>query len=70
MLRPRRRPAGPTCSSAELQLQVSDDRAGEGSERLAGLRDRVGLYGGHLGAGRIDSGGFRLWATLPLEGRG
>jgi signal transduction histidine kinase len=52
---------------AELQLQVSDDRAGGASERLPGLRDRVGLYGGHLGAGRLDSGRFRLRASLPLE---
>ena len=52
---------------AELQLQVSDDRAGGASERLPGLRDRVGLYGGHLGAGRMDSGRFRLRASLPLE---
>jgi signal transduction histidine kinase len=51
----------------ELQLQVSDDRHGAPSARLAGLRDRVGLYGGHLGAGPSDEGGFRLRASLPLE---
>jgi signal transduction histidine kinase len=54
----------------ELQLQVSDDRDGGSSARLPGLRDRVGLYGGHLGADSLDEGGFRLRATLPLEGRG
>ena len=53
---------------AELQLQVSDDRQGGASERLAGLRDRVGLYGGQLRAGRLDEGSFRLRARLPLEG--
>lgn len=53
-----------------LQLQVSDDRAGGASERLPGLRDRVGLYGGHLRAGPLDSGGFRLRAELPLEEEG
>jgi signal transduction histidine kinase len=53
--------------AAELQLQVTDDRAGGASERLPGLRDRVGLYGGHLRAGELDSGGFRLRASLPLE---
>ena len=52
----------------ELQLQVSDDRAGGASDRLPGLRDRVGLYGGHLRAGRVDEGSFRLRARLPLEG--
>lgn len=50
-----------------LQLQVSDDRAGGASQRLPGLRDRVALYAGHLRAGPLDSGGFRLTAELPLE---
>jgi signal transduction histidine kinase len=54
----------------ELQLQVSDDRDGGASDRLPGLRERVGLYGGHLGAGPRDEGGFRLRANLPLEGGG
>jgi signal transduction histidine kinase len=54
----------------ELQLQVNDDRAAGDSDRLAGLRDRVGLYGGHLRAGALESGGFRLRATLPLEEQG
>jgi signal transduction histidine kinase len=51
----------------ELQLQVTDDRAEGGSGQLAGLRDRVSLYGGHLRAGSMEAGGFRLRATLPLE---
>jgi len=51
----------------ELQLQVTDDRPDGDSAQLAGLRDRVGLYGGHLRAERIDSGQFRVRATLPLE---
>jgi signal transduction histidine kinase len=50
----------------ELQLQVRDDREGEGSARLPGLNDRVGLYGGHLRAERVEEG-FRLRARLPLE---
>jgi signal transduction histidine kinase len=52
----------------ELQVQVRDDRAGGDSPRLPGLRGRVGLYGGHLRTATLDSGGFRLRATLPLEG--
>ena len=52
----------------ELELEVHDDRSGGASERLPGLRDRVGLYGGHLRAGRSDAGGFSLRARLPLEG--
>jgi signal transduction histidine kinase len=51
----------------ELRLQISDDREGGASDRLPGLRDRVGLYGGHLSAGRPDEGGFRLRARLPIE---
>ena len=50
----------------ELKLQVRDDREGGASERLPGLSDRVGLYGGHLRAERVDDG-FRLRARLPLE---
>ena len=50
----------------ELKLQVTDDREGGRSERLPGLGDRVGLYGGHLRADRVDAG-FRLRARLPLE---
>jgi signal transduction histidine kinase len=51
----------------ELELEVHDDRSGGASERLPGLRDRVGLYGGRLRAGRSDDG-FSLRARLPLEG--
>jgi signal transduction histidine kinase len=51
----------------ELQLQVTDDRSDGDSGQPAGLRDRVGLYGGHLRAERLESGSFRVRATLPLE---
>jgi signal transduction histidine kinase len=53
----------------ELQVQVTDDRTAGDSQTLTGLRDRVGLYGGHLRAGPLDQGGFRLRAALPLEER-
>jgi signal transduction histidine kinase len=56
--------------AGELQLQVKDDRVGGASERLSGLRERVGLYGGHLSAGPLETGGFRLRAGLPLEEMG
>ena len=46
---------------------ATDDREGGPSDRLPGLKDRVGLYGGHLSAGRLDEGGFRLRARLPIE---
>lgn len=51
----------------ELQLQVIDDRPDGDSGEPVGLRDRVGLYGGHLRAERIDPDHFRVRATLPLE---
>ena len=51
----------------ELQLEVRDDRGGGASERLPGLRERVGLYGGHLSAGVEDGTGFTLRARLPVE---
>jgi signal transduction histidine kinase len=51
----------------ELRVEVTDDREGGASDRLPGLKDRVGLYGGHLSAGRLDEGGFRLRARLPIE---
>jgi signal transduction histidine kinase len=51
----------------ELQLQVTDDRSDGDSGQLAGLRERVGLYGGHLRAERVEAGRFRVRATLPLE---
>lgn len=54
-------------SADELRIQVTDDRQGGTSDRLPALRDRVGLYGGHLSAGRLDEGGFRVRARLPIE---
>jgi signal transduction histidine kinase len=53
---------------SDLHLEVGDDRAGGASVRLPGLRDRVGLYGGHLSAGRENGHGFVLRARLPLDG--
>jgi signal transduction histidine kinase len=51
----------------QLQLQVTDDRDGGASDRLPALRERVGLYGGHLSAARLDDGSaFRLRASLPF----
>jgi signal transduction histidine kinase len=54
----------------ELGVAVHDDRTGGASHRLPGLRDRVGLYGGHLRAGRTGGDGFALESNLPLTGAG
>jgi signal transduction histidine kinase len=54
-----------------LELEVSDDGAGHtngrGSHRgLAGISERVSVFGGHLDAGPRPEGGWMLRATLPV----
>jgi signal transduction histidine kinase len=50
----------------ELVVGVRDDREGGESDRLPGLRDRAGLYGGFLDAGPSGQW-FALRARLPIE---
>jgi signal transduction histidine kinase len=58
-----------------VELEVADDgRGSNGSGRadgncLAGLRERVALYGGTLESGPRDGGGFVVRAQLPVEAR-
>jgi signal transduction histidine kinase len=57
--------------SDELRLDVRDDRADAGvdPEPLLAMRERLGLYGGRVRAGKADDGpGFRVTARLPLNG--
>src|SRR5215218_5091546 len=49
-----------------VDLDVTDD--GSGARPLAGVRERVGLYGGQLHAGRRRSGGHAVRAKLPVGG--
>ena len=49
-----------------VDLDVTDD--GAGARPLAGVRERVGLYGGQLHAGRRRSGGHAVRAKLPVGG--
>jgi signal transduction histidine kinase len=55
----------------ELELEISDDGAGaangHGSRRgLAGIKERVSVFGGHFEAGPQPRGGWTLRASLPL----
>jgi signal transduction histidine kinase len=56
-----------------LELEIVDDGAGasadvpSGGHGLAGMRERVALYGGRLDAGRRPSGGFAVRVLLPIR---
>lgn len=59
----------------DLSVEVVDDgrgSTGSGSGHgfgIIGMRERVGLLGGRLSAGRRPEGGFRVAARLPLPAR-
>lgn len=59
--------------SDDLGLEITDDGSGTGSSisggghGLAGMRERVGLYGGRLDAGRRPGGGFAVRVLLPIR---
>jgi signal transduction histidine kinase len=56
-----------------LELEITDDGAGAampaagGGHGLAGMRERVALYGGRLDAGRRPAGGFGVRVLLPAR---
>jgi signal transduction histidine kinase len=54
----------------DLGLQVRDDREGGASVQLPALRDRVGMYGGHLRVESVDGDGCTLEARLPISDGG
>ena len=49
-----------------VELEVLDDGAAAVERPLLGVRERVGLYGGRLQAGRRRSGGHAVRAHLPV----
>lgn len=55
-------PAGPGGD----QAQTGSGTAGRSGYGLIGMRERVALQGGSLRTGRLDGGGFRVAASLPL----
>jgi signal transduction histidine kinase len=61
-----------SCRSSELVVEVSDAGASTEPARpgrgIAGMRERVALYGGELEIGPQESGGYRVRARFPLEG--
>jgi len=56
-----------------LELEIADDGEGaalpvsSGGHGLAGMRERVALYGGHLDAGHRQNGGFAVRVLLPIR---
>ena len=56
----------------DLDLEIADTGVGAdlnngGGHGLAGMRERVSLYGGKIEAGPRDGGGFAVRARLPLD---
>jgi signal transduction histidine kinase len=56
----------------DLELEIADTGAGASASDgeghgLAGMRERVSLYGGKIEAGPRDGGGFAVRARVPLD---
>ena len=56
----------------DLELEIADTGAGASTSDgeghgLAGMRERVSLYGGKIETGPRDGGGFAVRARLPLD---
>ena len=63
------------CADEAVTIEITDNGAGEardgtqaGGHGLAGMRERVAIFGGELRAGPRPDGGFAVRARLPLAG--
>jgi signal transduction histidine kinase len=66
-----------TYTTDTLEIEVTDDGRGAaapllsmgvpGGHGLIGMKERVALFGGQLSAGPILTGGYRVFARMPIE---
>jgi signal transduction histidine kinase len=65
-----------SCTDASLELAISNspgrvpDAVVGAGHGLIGMRERVAVYGGELRAGVCASGGYEVWAQLPIGANG
>jgi signal transduction histidine kinase len=59
-------------STTSIEIEITDNgtgsiHTGDPGHGLVGIRERVSLYGGDCTTGSVAGGGYRVWASLPLE---